>query len=228
MMRVVIIDDDPLFRALLGKFIRMEEAVIAGEFDSPVDAIPVIKELDYDLIFLDLHMPGMAGSEFLEAFACQLPPVIFTTSDPQYAVKAFSYNVIGYLVKPFSYPEFKRAFEKASLAHKVSQPTNEENILFVKERGVIHRIDKRDVLYLECIGDYATIHTATQKFTVHGSMKSFESVFPEPEFMRVHRSFIVRFSSITSVQDDDVVIHDQVIPIGKTYRQEFFSRIRTL
>lgn len=224
-MKCIIIDDDILFQEVLIQYLKKENTTPIAKFDRAFPAIDFIKNNPIDLIFLDLQMPEITGPEFLNMLHPNLPYIILTTSDPSFALEAFQYNISGYLVKPFSYPKFKMAFDKVQNSIQLNELKEENDHLFVKKGNAHHRVDKSEIIYLECIGDYAKIITLNESFIIHGSMKELERIFSAPEFIRVHRSFIVRKNQIRIIEEEGITIQDKSIPIGKTYRQDVFKKL---
>lgn len=229
-MRCIIIDDDKIYREIISKFIGKYNGLeLVNQFTNPTDAIPFLKLESVDLIFLDVEMPEMTGMEFIAYLKDNLPQVILTTSHTEFAIEAFKYNVIGYLVKPFSFEAFCDAVKKAEEKNsKVNSIEFKEQTLFVKDKKTIVKVNKSDVKIIECIGDYVTLHTKQKKYIIHSSMKSIENRFPSEEYLRVHRSFIVRIEDIEDIEDDSISIGEKIIPIGKTYKTGVYKRLNIL
>ncbi|MBC7863275.1 MAG: response regulator transcription factor [Bacteroidia bacterium] len=138
-------------------------------------------------------MPEMTGMEFIAALNEKLPRVILTTSHTECAIEAFKFNVSGFLVKPVKYDQFCIAVKKV-LNEQVQKKSLDfkDNFVFIKVGKTITKINKADIKLIECIGDYVTLFTENGKYTVHSSMKAMEGRFSEDEYLRVHRSFIIR------------------------------------
>jgi DNA-binding LytR/AlgR family response regulator len=227
-MNCIIIDDDPIFQELLSQYLSKEEIQIKGKFENASLAISFLNKNEVDLIFLDLFMPEMTGHEFLDTIH-PTPQVILTTSDPSFALESYKFNVVGYLVKPFTFASFKKAIDKVtSKMVKDSISFNESNQIFIKKGNALNSLLKKDILYIECVGDYANIFTEKEKLILHGSMKELENIFTEPEFIRVHRSYIIRLEKVKKIQDDIIEINGNPIPIGKTYKQELYKKLNIL
>ncbi len=230
MTNCIIIDDDPLMRKILKDMIQKHpELQFNEEFSEPIMALEYLKKNSVQLIFLDIEMPNMTGLEFIETFENQLPEIIITTSHESFATKAFEYNVSGYLVKPIKPAEFHKAVQKVlkNNGEEVQTHSNSD-IFFVKKGATIKRVSTKDVTMIECIGDYVNIYTDTEKYTIHSTMKAIENRFDANEFIRVHRSYIVRFDKIEEIEDDSISFGKKIVPIGKTYRQEVFSKFKML
>jgi len=227
MIRCIIIDDDSLSREVLRRMIEKDQEVtVVQEFGNGMDAAAFLKRSkDIDLVFLDIEMPEMTGMEFAEIMKEELPPTIFTTSHESFAVKAFHYNVCGYLLKPLQSAELMKAMQKAKALLKKKHKSAS---FLVKQGSSLVKIDPQNVTMIECIGDYVNLYCGQKKYTVHATMKSMEEKFPEPEYIRVHRSYIVKMNCIEEVEDDAILCQNKQIPIGKTYRTEFYSRFSSM
>lgn len=229
MINCIVIDDDALMRHVLKEMIlKHPDLSFTAEFDNAIDASAYIKKNKADLIFLDIEMPKMNGMEFLEAFENSLPNVIITTSHQSFALKAFQYDVSGYLVKPIKSADFLKAIEKVLKNRSVKINKETDDIYFVKKGSTIKKISVNDISLIECIGDYVTIYTDSDKFTIHSTMKAIEQKFNNPMFLRVHRSYIVRIDKIEEIEDDSMSFGKKIVPIGKTYKQEVFQKLKML
>lgn len=227
----VIIDDDPMARTILARMLKTEKRLeLQAEFNHPVEMIDWLVTNKTDLIFLDIEMPEMSGMEFLRLLGNQHPPVILTTTHPGFALEAFRYDIIGYLVKPVQTGDFRTAIDKfVSLRSKLGnyQPESPEYYFFRKNDTIV-RIEQEEISLIECIGDYATVHTPNERFILHGTMRTMETNFPPPHFIRVHRSYIVPVRKIEEIEDDAIAIGPKIIPIGRTYRPEVYKQLNIL
>lgn len=227
-MKCIIIDDDLKAQLLIKQLIMAEENIeILDVFTNPVEAINFLKKNNVDLIFLDVEMPEMTGMEFLEAIEGNEAKVILTTSHEKYALDAFNYRVEGYLVKPIRIASFKRAIKKLESIYEKTIVTkkDDEQLVFIKKGTTIHKINYKEISYIECLGDYVSIFTDLGKFTIHGTMKEMEDKFNQDGFMRIHRSYIIQKNKIETIQDDNVFIQKKPIPIGKTYKQDIYRNL---
>jgi DNA-binding LytR/AlgR family response regulator len=220
-----------MVRLILSGLVKKHDDIeLLGEFDNALDGLNFIKKNKVDLIFLDLEMPTMSGMEFLQIYHKQLPDVIITTSHVDFAIEAFQYNVSGYLVKPIDTVSFNKAILKLQ-ENKTSLPDlniKNDNLIFVKKGTTIKKVNKKDIVLIECIGDYVNLFTLTDKHTLHSTMKFMETKFTEPEYIRVHRSYIVRLDIIEEIEDDAISFGKKLIPIGKTYKQTVLSKLNML
>lgn len=228
-MKYIIIDDDEASRKILVQLAKqVENLEIIDTYSNPVDALGVIAGGGVDLVFLDIEMPEMNGMELLGTVS--MPPTILTTTHKEYAVDAFQYNVIDYLVKPIGLPRFIKAMEKArkERANATDQSGVNKDYFFIKKHSVFNKVALKDILWIEALGDYIKVHAADAKHVVHMSLKAIEDKLPKDKFLRVHRSYIVNIDNVGMVEDTTIYINNNPIPIGALYRENFIKVLNLL
>src|SRR5574343_255061 len=230
MMKCIIIDDNEIALLATKQCVsKVDSLDIVGTFNDAIQALSFITSNPVDLIFLDIEMPELNGMEFIRALSQPRPLIILTTSHTEFALEAYEQNVLDYLVKPIALPRFITAVNKAQAAlkkHKLDHSDNET--LFIKKGNIIIRVNKSDILWIEGLGDYVTLNTEKEKFVVHSTMHAMEQKFSSKEFLRVHRSFIIRIDKINNIEDNCISYFDKFIPIGKTYRESVYKRLNLL
>lgn len=189
---------------------------LAGECKDAIEAINMLKKKKIDLLFLDIEMPKINGLEMLEALP-EKPLVIVVTSKPDYAVEAFNLEVIDYLVKPVQLPRFLKATQRA-LHYANYRKRESSSFVFVKVDNVLTRIDLDHIQHVEAMGDYIRIITAKKKHLAHLTLKAMAEKLPEDRFIQVHRSHIVALDKVDSFADNMVMVDNEMIPVGETYR----------
>ncbi len=225
-----VIDDEPLASGLIASYIlKTPFLTLGGEYPSPEEATKPILDGEFDVVFLDINMPQISGVEFARI----IPPstrVVFTTAYDSYAVEGFRLNALDYLLKPVSYSEFLEAANRAlkwkESLEQPQQPVREAadyRFIMVKSEYKLIQIPVDDILYIEGLKDYVKIYTVKRDRPLMTllSMKAIESRLPEPQFMRVHRSFIVNTSRIDAVERNRIVFGNSYIPVSDSYRQSF-------
>lgn len=225
-MNCIIVDDD---EASVNVFMQMVKQVdyltVIQTCSNPLEAIDTLNKNEVDVLFLDIEMPEMSGMEMLEALD-KKPQVILTTSHKEYALDAYELNVVDYLVKPIKLPRLLKALSK------VKQPQDtikaEQDYFFVKKDSVLTKVPVQDILWIEALGDYVTLHTRNGKFILHVTLKSVEGKLPANKFVRVHRSYIVQIDNVRTVEDTTIYINEVSIPIGALYKDNFIKRLNTL
>lgn len=210
---------------------QVKDLELVDECEDGMEAVNVINKQPIDLIFLDIEMPGMTGLELTKSIANKHSLIIFTTAKKDYAVEAFELNVVDYLVKPVSPARFLQAVErarevKASDVEEVK--VEEQEFVFVKDNGILKRINVDEILYLEAMGDYVKVHTGQKFHVLHSTLKSIEEKLPASKFIRVHRSYIVSLSKIDFIQEGVISIGKATVPVADTYRSTLNKRLNLL
>ncbi len=214
-MNAIIIEDEQPARELVKNYLlAFPDITLLGEFSDGFSGIKAINELHPDLVFLDIQMPKLTGFEMLEILET-IPDIIFTTAYDQFAIKAFEMNAVDYLLKPFSRERFAQAIEKAmdrfskkkssadnlkELKKHIQEHTDKLERVVVKTGSKIKVIAIEDIVYLESQDDYVMIYTASGKYLKQETMKHFEEHLDPGQFIRVHRSYIVRLDAITQLE----------------------------
>lgn len=202
---------------------------LIGVYGSACDALKILNSQTVNLMLLDIEMPEMTGLQFLKNLS--KPPItILATSKKDYALEAFEYNIIDYLVKPIPLERFFKAISKAKTAFDSTGKNPEFSFdnLFVKVNGAIAKVDTREILWIEALGDYITIHTPEKRYTVHSTLKAIEARLDPEKFLRVHRSYIIAIDTINAIDDNVIAINKQLIPIGAVYKENFKKRLNLL
>ncbi|MCA0232562.1 MAG: LytTR family DNA-binding domain-containing protein [Bacteroidetes bacterium] len=234
-IRCIAIDDEPFALAILADDLRRFPYLeLQATFSNAVDADLWLKTHSVDLIFLDIQMPTLTGTQFLRGLS-QPPMVIFTTAYEQYALEGFELNVVDYLLKPIPFQRFEKAVLRAKELFELRQ---KEEAPAVMERGFFFvfseykeiKIYFDEVNYVEGLKDYVKIYTTQQPKPIltRLNLKAMEAKLPETQFGRVHNSFIVAFKRITAVQKAKVHLGNVEIPIGNRYLVEFEQNYRKL
>jgi len=222
----IAIEDEPLALKKIVNYIHSVEYLhLLKEFDNAVDAITFLKEQAVDLIFLDIRMKKLTGIQFLEALKYK-PKIIITSAYSEYAVKGFELEISDYLLKPFSFDRFIKSTEK--VFHEIFKNTETENntFFFLKTENRIERIEFDSILYIKGMRDYLQIVTSEKKRMTLQSFKSIQSILPEKQFVRVHNSYIISISKISSIEKNRIKIGNQVIPISDGYKDSFYELLR--
>lgn len=224
MYRCLVIDDEKLARRLIENHLaKMDDFEVIASCKSAIEASKILNDQAIDLLFLDIEMPVLTGTEFYRNLI-RKPKVIFTTAYREYAVEGFDLNAIDYLLKPITFARFFKALEKFLATEKdvkqVLAVTNEiadKNYIFVTEDRKQVKIILGDILYVESVKNYIKIITENKTHIVKYGISSFEDLL-DNHFIRVHRSYIVNVDKITAYTKKDIEIGEVEIPIGEMYK----------
>ena len=225
----LIVDDEELARTLLENYIsRLPYLKLVGKCSNPIEALQLLQNQSADLIFLDIQMPEMIGTDFLKSLS-QKPMVVFTTAYKEYALEGYELNVVDYLLKPFPFERFLKAVNKASELAKLKnnntitypeKSTTEKNFILVKSEHKIHRISFDDIQYIQSMREYVAYYTPNGRILSLNSLKKLEVDLPENQFLRIHKSYIISKSKVSTLEGNMVHIGKEKIPIGASYREE--------
>lgn len=229
MIRAIALDDEPPALRILANFSNRADGIdLQKTFSRTDDAMRYLESFPVDLIFLDINMPAMSGLDFYRAISHELM-VIFTTAYAEHAVDGFNLNAVDYLLKPFTFERFQQALNKAKDHYhfKNKSDNTEARYLLVRADYSLHKIAFTDILFIEGLDDYLKIHIQHVKpLVVRMTMKSMLQKLPEPDFIRVHRSFIIPFERIENVRNKIITLAGAEIPIGSSYEDAFMQRFK--
>ena len=230
MIRVIAIDDEPLALQQLVTYIsKVPFLELVGQCQSAVEAIRLLNSETVDAVFCDINMPDLNGMDFVKQLAAP-PLIVFTTAYSEYAVEGFKVNAVDYLLKPFGLQDFIRAANrlKDRLSPQIGN-VGEESDIFVKTDYRMVKVSIQDILYVEGMSEYLKLHLDSQPKPIITllAMKALEEKLP-PNFMRIHRSYIVNLDKIQEVNKNRVIMDsDTSLPIGDSYREQFNHYIET-
>ncbi len=222
MITCIAVDDEPLAIDLMETYISQVPGLeLMGTFTDAISAWGYIQKNPVDLIFLDIQMPDITGTQLARSLDKRQPMIIFTTAYSKFAVEGFNLNAVDYLLKPFDFNRFLEAVNRAKeykSFQENSKNQTEETALFIKADYKNVKVNTKDILYIEGFDDYIKIHLETGKSLVTlTSLKSILEKLPEKDFIRIHRSYIVSKNKIERIYNQLVKVGDKDIPIGKSY-----------
>jgi two-component system, LytTR family, response regulator len=228
-IRCLIIDDEPPAREIIRRYVQeIPTLQLMGECANAIQALTVLQQQQIDLLFLDIRMPQLTGTDFIKTLK-NPPKVIFTTAFSEYALEGYELDVVDYLMKPIRFDRFLKAVNKAYPLHGatatvkpvVSSATeekkNESFVYFRADRKMV-KVMLDDILYIESMKDYIKVYTKQGVIITKQSISSVEAMLPGKLFVRTHRSFIVSINKIKSFTNELVEIDKTDIPIGKLFR----------
>lgn len=227
--RCLIVDDEELARRLIARHLsQLPDFEIVASCGSAIEANSILKTELIDLLFLDIEMPIIKGTEFLKTLVNK-PKVIFTTAYRDYAIESYELNVVDYLLKPILFVRFYKAIEKfldtQIVAKSKKGDVSEQVHIFVQSNKKNIKIKFEDVLYIESIKSYIKIHTTDTNHLIMHSLSAFKEKL-DSRFVRVHRSYIVNSSKVTAYTKQDVEIGRLEIPIGDLYKKMALEKLK--
>jgi DNA-binding LytR/AlgR family response regulator len=233
-MNCIIVDDDKLSCKVLEGYVGKSSSLnLMGTFSDSVSARNELsKRKDIDLIFLDIKMPEMDGFDFISSL--EFPPnIIIVSSAEEFALKAFDFNVVDYLLKPVVYSRFCKAIDKTIRYFTRKESANsEDQEIFIKKGSSLVKLKLKDIIFVEALENYVTVNTKDEKYTIHFTMKAIENQLPSSLFTRVHRSFIINKSMIQAIKENtlDLIVGATVkpIPVGKSFRDTLLNDINVM
>jgi DNA-binding LytR/AlgR family response regulator len=221
-MRCIIVDDEPVARKIIREFTEQVPFLeLVGEFENVAKTKAFLHTDHADLMFLDIEMPKISGLDYLKRSTVD-PLVILTTAFPEYALEGYELDIIDYLLKPIAFNRFLKAVQKAKEYNELrhTQPVAANpSYLFVRSEKRIEKIELKDILYIESIGNYVNIHTEQKKILAYLTLKGLEAQLPANEFIKIHQSFLVPFSRISAIEGNQVFINNKPLPISRNYRE---------
>ena len=218
-----IIDDEPLAADLLASYARKTpELNLIGTYESALTAMKVLRENPVNLLFLDIQMPELSGLEFAKILPRETK-IIFTTAFDRYAIDGYKVNAVDYLLKPISYDNFLKAVNKvAELFTTEHRQTvmEKDRFLYVKSEYKLVQIKLDDIIYVKGVKDYIKIYLADGRKPIMSlmNMKKIDDYLPRPQFMRVHRSYIVNMLHVGMIDRGRMVIGETIIPVSESYK----------
>ncbi len=228
-IRIVIIDDETPAREIIKYYLKeVDDAEVIDECADGFSGLKTISALKPDLVFLDIQMPRLSGIELVEVLT-EKPEIIFTTAYDQYALRAFELNAVDYLLKPFQKRRFLEAVKKATdkiksgtgnkeaankLLLKKPESSSPVNRFVVRKGNSINLIPVEQVRYVEAQDDYVMIHHSEGRALKQHTMKFCEDNLPKTDFVRIHRSYIVRIEQIKLIEPYGKETHVAILHSG--------------
>ncbi|MFO0356441.1 MAG: LytR/AlgR family response regulator transcription factor [Sphingobacteriaceae bacterium] len=232
-MNTIIIDDEPHARELMKKHISQVSWLNnTGSFANVMSATEFLTQNKVDILFLDINMPGINGIDFLKTFNPKAK-VIITTANPEFALEGFELNVVDYLVKPIRFERFYKAVcktlnEDKIMLHQNSEQPNINTYIFIKTERRIIKVEIDEILFIEGLKDYVTVHCKNEKYTVSTNLKSIYTQLSTSQFIRINKSTIVNISQITSIETDELILKNLSFTIGNVFRDELMKAIEKI
>lgn len=231
----VILDDEPMAVALLSKYVeKISTLKLVLATTNPFEVLDLIQQSKIDVVFIDIQMPELTGLQMMEMLGNKTKFVI-TSAYSEYALKGYEHNVVDYLLKPISFERFYKSVQKIETSFTenltevvVKTEEKQDDFIFVKTDGKLVKISLTDLVFVEGLKDYLYLNLKNEKLIVLDLMKEFENKLPASDFMRIHKSYIIRLDQIETIERNRIFIRDKIIPIGDTYKRKFNDWMKNL
>lgn len=221
MANCIIIDDEELARTLLNTYVdKVDYLQLKASFENPLEALTFLKENSVDLIFLDIQMPQLKGTDFAELVQKTGVQIIFTTAYSEYALQGFELSALDYLLKPITFKRFLSAVEKLP-----KTLTMDSDKLTIKSGYDLHKIAFAEILYIESDSEYVNYHlTNGKKIMAYQSLSKLAAMLPDT-FMQVHRSYVINKEKVTGLKGRDVLLTDRIVPVSDRYFEQVKNKL---
>jgi two-component system, LytTR family, response regulator len=228
-MICIIIEDQPPAQRILKKYIEdIGSLNLKATFSDAIQAMEFLKTEPVDLIFLDIHLPKISGIDFLKMIP-NSPHIILTTAFSEYALESYEFNVVDYLLKPFSFQRFVKAVSKIPVKNagefKTVSAENTPEVLFIKSGYEYIKVSTHEIIYIKSDADYTEIYVPGKKHLTSEPLRYWIENLNQQYFFRIHKSYIINTSKIAKISSSQVyLINDFVVPIGRSYKEAFTER----
>lgn len=226
-LKCIVVDDEPPAIRLVESYIkRLSTLELVYSTTKPLEALAYLETNTCDLIFLDIQMPHLTGIQLSKILRSDIK-VIFTTAYPEFAVESYKLNAVDYLLKPFEFERFYEAVSKAQ-TNVSNVPDQPFDYVFVKtdSKNSFEKVTLDDIRYIEGLKNYVAIHLTDRKVITYSTLKSIRESLPDHLFVQIHKSFIVSLAHIDKTSTHTVFIGETDLPIGQSFKEAFFTRVR--
>lgn len=228
-MNCIIIEDQHHAQLVLENYIaQVQHLQLVGTFYDCTEAMEVLNQLKVELLFLDVSLPKISGTEFLKTLK-NAPQVILTTAYSEYALEGYELNVVDYLLKPFSFQRFLKAVTKAFGRPEINAldpKTPEDDYVYIKVGQGYRKVDFVEIIRISTDMDCSEIYLSKDKIVSNESLKYWCEKLPGQRFIRIHKSHIVNKSKIKKVEGNQIyLLDDLILPLGRSYRDDFFKKV---
>lgn len=224
-IRCLVVDDEPPARQVLRHYISQTPSlVLAGECGNAIDALTFLQKEPVDLVFLDIRMPQLKGTELAKLLPAT-SKIIFTTAHAEYALEGYELDAVDYLLKPVQFERFLKAVNKLfrlspamNVANHTAEQPKKDSYIYLRADRKMVKVMLNRISYIESMKDYVKVVTAEGTIITKQSITAMAAMLPEDEFLRIHRSFIVNAARINAYTTEMVTVGKAELPIGKLFR----------
>lgn len=234
-LKCLVVDDEPIARNIILKFIKQIDFLeLVQTASNALEAIKVLREQPIDLMFLDIKMPVLNGLDMLKSLE-NSPAVILTTAFSEYALESYDFGVKDYLLKPIAFERFLKAVNKVAnekelqISQQVEESNEEEDFMFFRADKKFFRFYFDEILFFEGCGNYIKLHTTSHTpIMLLDRLNNLEKKMVPHNFIRTHKSFLVNFTHIKEIYGNRIIIKENEVPIGASYKEELLQRIKNI
>ncbi|MFD0792713.1 LytR/AlgR family response regulator transcription factor [Mucilaginibacter litoreus] len=237
-IKTLIVDDEPHAIEVIENYAtNFQELDIVAKCSNAIDAFKILQQSKVDLIFLDIKMPGLKGTDFIRTLK-NPPKIIFTTAYQDYALEGFDLNAVDYLLKPIPFDRFLKAIDKVFATYKIGNQSisiaekpaehNSDVFIYLRVERKMVKINVMDIYWIESFKDYIKIVLKDKVLISKQKISLLEKLLPEGKFVRIHRSFIVSMSKVESYHAYFIEMLGKQLPIGRNYKAECYKRLQAL
>jgi len=226
-LKCIIVDDEPPAIRLLEKYVsKVAFLELVTTTTNSLEALQIIEEQHIDLVFLDIQMPNLTGIQLSKIVKGKVK-IIFTTAYPQFALESYDLNAVDYLLKPFEFERFYEAVLKLKSDETSTSKTTTKDYIFIKtgNKNSFEKVYINDICYVESLKNYVAIHLKDKQIITYNTLKHIEDYLSKNDFIKTHKSFIIAVNHIDKTTTDSVFINKNELPIGDTYKKNFFELI---
>ncbi len=213
-LKCLVVDDEELARKLLASYIgKVAHLELVALCENPIEAMEILRDSQVDLLFLDIQMPELKGTDLAKMIPASTR-IIFTTAYSEYALEGFELNALDYLLKPITFERFLMAITKMD---NTREPLAIDKELTIKSGYTLHKVKYKNILCIESDSEYVVYHTTSKRIMSHQSLKTLEKNLPKSQFIRVHRSYIINKTHVTQLKGRDLFVGNKRIPVSDSY-----------
>jgi two-component system response regulator LytT len=230
MINCIIVDKNKAERKIVEGVLRqIRHLHIVKTCASLADAAEYFLSHSIHILFIDLEHPTIESLNILDEMKQERPKIIIMSAEREMATFAYDIDAIDFILKPISVARVVKAMAKAlHLDHSHKELIQDDSSIFLKIDHKFVKVDLKDIYLVEALSDYVNVHTNNKRYTVHGTMKAMEERLPESDFIRVHKSYIVRIDHIVEVERETLFIEKRMIPVGNTFRKPLMERLKII
>ena len=225
-IRCLIVDDEPAAHYVLQNYIKQNPQLeLMHQCYNGIEALNYLRANQIDLMFLDIDMPEITGLELLASLT-DPPKTILTTAYSEFALKSYDFGVFDYLLKPIFLPRFIKSIERFLASEKNESVGQTAQSFSVKVDGSMTEINFNDVLFAQSYGNYVKIFCFKKIYVASITTAELENLLDCTIFLRVHKSYIVAIDKIKAVDKNNIIIGEETIPIGITYKRALSDKLK--